>query len=449
MQTEVECLDLQREELEVLESIYPDFVADNDLSRGSVKLEIPIELEEPHVVYIEDATKQEDSKKSLKLSLLPPLLIHIILPPNYPLQAPPQLLSIRVTHLWMPTLQLQQHLLDMWQQGEGVLYNWIEFIRSGKFLDQLEMIKDHRLLCLQHSSPQLLAPLLTAFETSARFNEFNQNSYPCSVCLSSFKGSKCLQLSCSHIFCRSCLEDFWGLCITEGEIARVTCPDPECVKEGRQVEEEEVARVVPRDAVVRWRWLKEKAMMDKDPTISVCPMVLCQKPVPKPHITDDEGSGWHRLRTCPSCSYSFCSFCRRTWHGPVSPCPISAYETLVLDYLALPEGSAARKIIEQRFGRTIVAKMVAAYHEEQAFKQWLADSAATCPGCNIHIEKSVGCNHMTCTKCKQHFCYRCGAKLQASSPYQHFSTPGTSCYNKLFDFNSEADEWEPIEGFND
>ncbi|KAF9073752.1 hypothetical protein BDP27DRAFT_1288622 [Rhodocollybia butyracea] len=382
--------------------------------------------------------------------MLPPLLIHVILPEAYPLAVPPQLVSIRSTYLWMPYIsQLHQLLVDMWQ-SEGVLYNWIEFIRSGQFLEKLGMAKDNGVILIQHSTPQLLVPLLTGFESSARSNEFNQNSYPCSVCLSSFKGSKCLQLSCGHVFCRTCLEDFWGLCITEGEVSRVGCPDPQCVKEGRQADEEEVARAVSEETVVRWRWLKEKVMMDRDPTISICPMVLCQKPVPKPHdITANEESGWHRLRTCSSCSYSFCSFCKRTWHGPVSACPISAYETLVLDYLALPEDSPGRQTIEHRFGRNIVAKMIATYREEQAFKQWLQDSATPCPGCNVHIEKSLGCNHMICTKCKQHFCYRCGAKLQAASPYQHFSTLGSGCFNKLFDFQSSEDnEWQPVAGFD-
>lgn len=44
---------------------------------------------------------------------------------------------------------------------------------------------------------------------------------------------------------------------------------------------------------------------------------------------------------------------------------------------------------------------------------------------------------MTCRKCGQHFCYRCGAKLQRSDPYKHFSQPGQPCYYKLFDFQAE------------
>lgn len=54
---------------------------------------------------------------------------------------------------------------------------------------------------------------------------------------------------------------------------------------------------------------------------------------------------------------------------------------------------------------------------------------------------------MTCAKCRQHFCYRCGTKLPGSDPYKHFSTTGQPCYNKLFDFQAENEEWQPIEGF--
>ena len=55
---------------------------------------------------------------------------------------------------------------------------------------------------------------------------------------------------------------------------------------------------------------------------------------------------------------------------------------------------------------------------------------------------------MTCAKCNQHFCYRCGARLAASNPYEHFSKKGGGCYGLLFD-GVRHDEWEPIEGFDD
>jgi E3 ubiquitin-protein ligase RNF14 len=43
---------------------------------------------------------------------------------------------------------------------------------------------------------------------------------------------------------------------------------------------------------------------------------------------------------------------------------------------------------------------------------------------------------------------RCGQRLLGSNPYQHFSTPGKKCYQKLFDASELGeDDWQPMEGF--
>ncbi|RDB29614.1 E3 ubiquitin-protein ligase itt1 [Hypsizygus marmoreus] len=453
-----ECYALQRQEYEVLESIYPECMS-GQIADNSLKLQIPIEFDEPQAVCIvQDDTmstscssSEPDPQLNLSLSSLPPLMISMILPPSYPLSNPPYLTSIRASYLWVPQIsRLQDILTNMWQPGEGILYTWIEFIRSGDFLHSLSLTSslDVPGIRIPHPSPRVLATKFKDFEASTKSIRFTQSSYPCSICLTSLKGSKCIQLSCAHVFCRLCLENFWKLCIAEGDVGRVGCPDPECVKAGREANAEEVAWVVSVPEVERWRWLREKRNLEKDPTIIHCPMSFCQTPIPKPPGTD-ENSGWDRLRSCPACSFSFCAFCRRTWHGPIAPCPIAHSEKLVLDYLNLPEGSTERQTIERRFGKANVLRLVAAYEEEQANKEWLQASTMACPGCEVHVEKSLGCNHMTCAKCRQHFCYRCGTRLSAADPYTHFSTMGHPCYNKLFDFQAESDEWQPIEGFDD
>ena len=33
-----------------------------------------------------------------------------------------------------------------------------------------------------------------------------------------------------------------------------------------------------------------------------------------------------------------------------------------------------------------------------------------CPYCKFWVEKNEGCNHISC-KCGNHFCYRCGEKM--------------------------------------
>lgn len=75
----------------------------------------------------------------LSLSVLPALLLDILLPPAYP-YSPPVILSLHATHSWLPLgLILQRRLLEMWQEGEGVLYIWIEWLRNGDFLEALNL----------------------------------------------------------------------------------------------------------------------------------------------------------------------------------------------------------------------------------------------------------------------------------------------------------------------
>ena len=46
-----------------------------------------------------------------------------------------------------------------------------------------------------------------------------------------------------------------------------------------------------------------------------------------------------------------------------------------------------------------------------------------CPGCRNMIEKTEGCLHMTCSRCRGEFCYHCGqvwskCKNQCSRGYE-------------------------------
>lgn len=321
----------------------------------------------------------------------------------------------------------------MWHPGETVLYTWVEWIRSAEFLNSLHLMHND-VLRIPHAAPQLLLPFLTAHESKSQSSKFDQLSHSCSVCFETRKGSQCLQLYCGHIFCRTCLRDGWGLYIAEGDIAHVGCLSPQCVKDGQEANEDEVRRVVTEEEVRRWRWLREKKASERDPSIVLCPVSLCQTPVPKPSGADvHDGTGWERLRTCHACNYSFCSFCKRTWHGPLSDCPIQIAEKLVIEYMETTERSHVREAMERRHGKKNLERLVAKYEEDRANREWLKKSTMACPSCHVHVEKSMGCNHMTCSKCKQHFCYRCGSKLNASNPYEHFSTQGLACYSKLFD----------------
>lgn len=53
--------------------------------------------------------------------------------------------------------------------------------------------------------------------------------------------------------------------------------------------------------------------------------------------------------------------------------------------------------------------------EEAASKKLMEESTKRCPGrnCGAPIEKSAGCDHMTCAKCKHEFCWLCLADYNA------------------------------------
>ena len=64
----------------------------------------------------------------------------------------------------------------------------------------------------------------------------------------------------------------------------------------------------------------------------------------------------------------------------------------------------------------------------------LQKNCKLCPACGMAIERSEGCNHMICTSCGGHFCYKCNQQIEG---YKHYW--GGNCI--LFDL-SEIERWE-------
>lgn len=127
----------------IIQSIYPECVS-SEMSGNTLRLEIPIEFDGPRSVQV-DSPSERDDAESLLLSTLPPLQLQIYFPPNYPISSPPEIFSLRATHHWLPGLsQLQYKLKCQWQPGQTVLYDWIEYVRSGRFLSDLDMLNEDK-----------------------------------------------------------------------------------------------------------------------------------------------------------------------------------------------------------------------------------------------------------------------------------------------------------------
>ena len=81
-------------------------------------------------------------------------------------------------------------------------------------------------------------------------------------------------------------------------------------------------------------------------------------------------------------------------HGPITPCLIPHSAKVVEEYLGHAEGTEERTMLERRFGKKNIQRLVAVFLEEQANKEWLKASTMACPGCQVHVEKTLGCNHV-------------------------------------------------------
>lgn len=53
------------------------------------------------------------------------------------------------------------------------------------------------------------------------------------------------------------------MCIAEGDAGRVGCPDPDCIKEGKESCEDQVSRIVSASQFERWKWLKIKRELER------------------------------------------------------------------------------------------------------------------------------------------------------------------------------------------
>ncbi|KAF8592052.1 hypothetical protein K439DRAFT_1325929 [Ramaria rubella] len=446
--TTAKCKVLQDQEWEALQSTYPEFLPTEQPQYGhEFILQVAVQLSEPVQVQVQEDNDTETMHR-VNISHLPPLSLNVLLPPTYPLQQPPVLHALQSRHDWLPVelIETLKHtLLDMWN-NEHVLGLWMEHIQNGEeFLSSLNIFQPSepspKFIQLKNPDPVILLLALSKYNASVLEAQFRVSTHTCPICLNRLPGTKCISLSsCAHVACRSCLADFWSSCISEGEVTRVGCPDPECVRCSRQASMTDVQEIVSPEMVSRWQWLLQKQEMERDPTTVRCPITSCQRLIKcPPPFKDGDSSEWDRLRTC-ECGFAFCMYCRRAWHGPHTSCALLTTEEFVKVYVQHAEGSPERLVIEQRHGRNNVLKLVAKFHEEQLNRSWMDKKTMRCPGCHIRVQKIMGCNHMTCSKCRQHFCYRCGSRLNQSEPYRHFNTPGQPCFSKLFDRSPEEED---------
>ncbi|PIL24952.1 hypothetical protein GSI_12839 [Ganoderma sinense ZZ0214-1] len=197
---------------------------------------------------------------------------------------------------------------------------------------------------------------------------------PCPVCFCDTTDP--LTLLCGHCYCRACLHHYLGsLGQSQGGGSQVVAT---CLAETAQPDGSTHACGcgIPLDTIrVLLAPGQEERLLDaaflshiysRPQEYHYCPTADCQ--------TIYRASADDTVLRCPSCLARICASCHVEFH----------------------EGLTCAAFKDNTSGGN------------EAFQRWREEHGIkACPGCGADLEKSGGCNHMTCARCGTHMCWMC------------------------------------------
>ena len=196
-------------------------------------------------------------------------------------------------------------------------------------------------------------------------------------------------LQCGHRICFDCAGAYVKSKVDDGDVTEkaLKCPlGKECDKD-KALTPNEVYAVLAHDPKTLKKYedysLKRYLEGHRE-SIFMCPTKGCENALEIPPGRSAEPF------ECPACRVHFCTACKQKWHQGMS-CE---------DYAAQLEANP----------------------EDRKFLKLAAKSMKKCPNCSMYVQKSSGCNAMTC-RCKTVFCWTCGGDVGKKG--------GCHCMSKL------------------
>ena len=458
--------DIRREEFEALHCIYPELKIDKDFTVCTI--DIPIHLETPLTLRFQN--------KETSICNLPALHCRIELPYGYPELDPPIVLFENINS-WLDGKNVNRIYSELYKIWEGfkdaVIYSYLDYVRSeSRFAFHLYL---HGELVVSNEED---FRLLQYENYREKQRIFEQGTYTCDICQMEKKGDECSQFPyCAHVFCNICLKDYFTHIIERGEIENVHCPSFTCTKERnkaiieltRKAEEGKIADfkefddeffklpVSPdlmrrfllgetkEELIQRYMSLYEQTSMERyakffPNRVANCPRSFCATTF----IKKDPDN---KLAICPGCNFAFCSQCLHSWHGDINSCSIykkKIPEDIILKWIDNSGQTPNKQTSEERetcsniiykYGKKIIELAASEYIAQVQFEELVKSGDADitqCPSCSTYIQRSDGCNKMTCSKCLVFFCNLCGDRLNRNDPYEHYNNPLNRCFGKLF-----------------
>mmetsp|Transcript_43124 Transcript_43124/g.88249 ORF Transcript_43124/g.88249 Transcript_43124/m.88249 type:complete len:727 (-) Transcript_43124:46-2226(-) len=380
----------------------------------------------------------EDVNASLDLKFLPPIVLSWSYSDGYPSSCLP---DFRLSCGWLEAdhlTRINRALVKLAEESAGMplIFSWYSFL-SDELLELLNM-KDR--IVIQAS--QSRAKTLIDFSNQMADKSYKEGWHLCELCFDDKQGSQFHTLSCSHSFCTQCLSSMAAVHVTEGSLAALCCPVPDCASPFCPGT---LRSLLNEELLQRWDQLNTNKELESLGSVMYCPRcdpstladpraatlcpALCDggdcrevNSCPYVHNQDDvlepvacfPEINADFLYICPRCSFSFCGQCTQSYHPGVG------CEDQSLD--AEQYQQRLEKLQEE--GTPRHRDLIRQIQQKRAIiltEKCIVQSARRCPKCGVPIEKSGGCNHMTCGSCKTHFCWLCLTIMDPKCPYAHFS----------------------------
>lgn len=215
-----------------------------------------------------------------------------------------------------------------------------------------------------------VSDIINVTHDGSNFEIYSDETLNCTICMEDYEMPFMFFIDeCAHSFCISCIKNYCKDKITDA-VMSIKCPDKTCDK---FITYQEVKFLLADDDKndQKYEGFLLRQILESLDDIVWCPAPNCENAIP---IMGNE-----KEIKCNKCNYIFCAKCKEETHS----------------------GYTCEQY--KKYGNKI-----------NTFETWLeikGDTVKKCPTCNYYTEKTEGCNHMTCKKCKTDYCWLCTSVL--------------------------------------
>lgn len=192
----------------------------------------------------------------------------------------------------------------------------------------------------------------------------------CGICLVDVEAQDNYSLTCHHVFCRDCIEDYISRKINQAHTSQtqLVCPGEGCTMPYNSYHIwRATGEDVEGDLFTKYLTFNVMRAFESSPFVRYCSNKECNHMIIiKP---------FKRRYVCRKCGTKSCAKCKRKYHK----LPFCREKNSVKNFM---------------------------YN--------LTKDTQACPRCRFLIQRSAGCDHMTCSKCSYYFCWKCGGDLNGN-----------------------------------